>query len=73
MPPKLNCVNNFLWHNMKTSKLGRPKLPKGEAKNFMLRARVSPKEYDVVEAAAKKEGQGVSEWVRNVTLTAARS
>jgi len=51
-------------------KTGRPKLPKGEAKSEMVRARVTPSEY---EAIARKAGkQGVSEWARTIMLEATR-
>ncbi len=53
---------------MKAPKLGRPKLPKGEAKSKMLKARVSPSEFEAVERAAKKAGETVSEWARSVIL-----
>lgn len=56
---------------MKTSKLGRPKLPKGEAKNLVVRARMSPDEYRQVERAAKLSGQVISEWARTVMGEAA--
>ena len=49
--------------------MGRPKLPKGEAKSCMVRARVTPAEQRAIEQAA--QGTGVSEWARNVMLKAA--
>jgi hypothetical protein len=52
---------------MKT-KVGRPKLPKGEAKSVMIRARVTPAEAKAIEQAAG--GKGVSEWARQVLLKA---
>lgn len=54
---------------MKSQKIGRPKLPKGEAKTCMVRARVTPSELKAIEKAAN--GSGVSEWARDVMLTAA--
>jgi hypothetical protein len=50
------------------SKIGRPKLPKGEAKSCMVRARVTPSELKAIERAAN--GAGVSEWARSVMLSA---
>jgi hypothetical protein len=47
---------------------GRPKLPKGEAKSEMVRARVTPSEYRAIAAKAGKEG--VSEWARRALLNA---
>ena len=54
---------------MKATKIGRPKLPKGEAKSEMIRARVTPAEQRAIERAS--EGAGVSEWARSVMLKAA--
>jgi predicted HicB family RNase H-like nuclease len=56
---------------MKTPKMGRPKLPKGEAKSFMVRTRVTPDEFRAVANAAKETGEGLSEWARKVLLSAA--
>lgn len=53
----------------KPKKVGRPTLPKGDAKDVMLRVRITPKELKALEMAAKIAGQTVSEWIRN-TLTA---
>ena len=53
------------------SKIGRPKLPKGEAKTEMIRARVTPSELKAIEMAAN--GKGISEWARSVLLRAATS
>jgi hypothetical protein len=52
-----------------TSKIGRPKLPKGEAKSCMVRARVTPSEQKAIEKAAN--GTGVSEWARQILVAAA--
>ena len=56
----------------KQIKLGRPKLPKGEAKSCMIRARVAPTELIAIEAAAKAKGSGISDWTRRILLAAAR-
>ena len=48
------------------SKIGRPKLPKGEAKSEMVRARVTPAEMKAIEKAAGSTG--VSEWARTAIL-----
>jgi hypothetical protein len=55
----------------KIKKAGRPKLPKGEAKTEMIRARVTPSEYRAVEEAAKATGKDVSEWAREIMLSRA--
>jgi predicted HicB family RNase H-like nuclease len=49
----------------KPKKVGRPALPKGEAKGEMLRIRVTPKELRTIEANAKAKKQSVSDWVRD--------
>jgi hypothetical protein len=56
---------------MKTSKPGRPKLPKGEAKSLMVRARITPDEFKTLSNAAKQTGQGLSEWARKVLISEA--
>lgn len=54
----------------KKSKMGRPKLPKGEAKK-VFPIRLSDSERRAVEDAAKRAGLRPSEWARNVMLGAA--
>lgn len=49
----------------KTSKPGRPPLPKGNAKAAYLRVRVTADELKTIEMAAKTNKQSVSEWVRS--------
>jgi hypothetical protein len=52
-----------------TQKIGRPKLPNGEAKSCMVRARVTPSELKAIEKAAGKSG--ISEWARIRLVSAA--
>ena len=54
---------------MKNPKIGRPKLPKGDAKSCMVRARVTPDELRAIEKAAN--GSGISEWARTILTKAA--
>jgi hypothetical protein len=54
----------------KPKKVGRPSLPKGEAKAETLRIRVTPSELRTFEGKAKARKQTVSEWIRS-TLNAA--
>jgi predicted HicB family RNase H-like nuclease len=54
----------------KPKKVGRPALPKGEAKAETLRIRVTPSELRGYGAMAKDSKQSVSEWIRG-TLNAA--
>jgi hypothetical protein len=51
-------------------KMGRPKLPKGEAKGRVMPVRFSPDEVRRIAAAAAGKNQKVSEWIRS-TLNAA--
>jgi hypothetical protein len=50
----------------KPKKIGRPKLPKGNAKGVMLRVRITPDELRAIEAVAKANDKTVSEWIRGV-------
>jgi len=56
--------------NQKPRKVGRPKLPKGEAKGKIVPVRFSAEERKAIEAAAKAMKLSLSEWIRN-TLQAA--
>lgn len=49
----------------KKAKIGRPKLPKGEAKGRIVPVRFKPEDLKAMEAAAKAKDQTVSEWVRS--------
>jgi hypothetical protein len=51
-------------------KIGRPKLPKGEAKGRIVPVRFSTDEVKRITAAASAKDQKVSEWIRS-TLNAA--
>jgi hypothetical protein len=54
----------------KPKRIGRPKLPKGEAKGRIVPVRFSPEEVKRITAAASASDQKVSEWIRS-TLNAA--
>ena len=54
----------------KPRKVGRPKLPKGEAKGKIVPVRFSPEDLKRIAARAKADGLTVSEWIRR-TLNAA--
>jgi predicted HicB family RNase H-like nuclease len=54
----------------KPRKVGRPKLPKGEAKGKIVALRFSADDVKRVNLAAKAKKQTVSEWIRG-TLSAA--
>ena len=55
------------------SKMGRPKLPKGEVKDILLGAKFAPDEAKQVHAAVKRENMGKSEWIRKTLLSAAQT
>jgi predicted HicB family RNase H-like nuclease len=48
----------------KKQKVGRPKLPKGEAKGIVLQSRVQPAEKAAYQKAATAEGVDLSTWIR---------
>jgi uncharacterized protein (DUF1778 family) len=54
----------------KPKKVGRPKLPKGNAKAEMLRVRATPDELKAFDRAAKASKQKRSEWIRSTLLAA---
>jgi hypothetical protein len=50
--------------------MGRPKLPKGEAKGRIVPVRFSAEEVQRITTAANEKNQKLSEWIRS-TLNAA--
>jgi hypothetical protein len=52
----------------KPRKVGRPKLPKGEAKGKIVPVRFAKAEYERLSRAAKARNTGVSEWIRSTLL-----
>ena len=51
-------------------KMGRPRLPEGEAKGRIVPVRFSDEELDRIATAASRSNQKLSEWIRS-TLNAA--
>jgi hypothetical protein len=51
-------------------KVGRPKLPKGDAKGRIVPVRFNPSDIKRIEAAARASQKTVSEWIRG-TITSA--
>jgi hypothetical protein len=45
-------------------KIGRPKLPKGEAKGQIVPVRFNPEVLKQITRSASAKGQTVSEWIR---------
>jgi predicted HicB family RNase H-like nuclease len=54
----------------KAKKLGRPKLPKGDAKSSIVPIRFSAEDRKRLEAAARASNQSVSEWIRGALSAA---
>ena len=54
----------------KTKKVGRPKLPKGEAKGRIVPVRFTTVDLKAMAAAAKANEQTVSEWIRSTVSNA---
>ena len=52
----------------KTRPVGRPTLPKGDAKAKIVPVRVKPEEFRAMLSAAKASKQTVSAWVRSTLL-----
>ncbi len=53
----------------KPRKVGRPKLPKGEAKGKIVPIRLAKAEFERLIAAAKASDQTVSDWIRSKLLS----
>jgi hypothetical protein len=49
----------------KKAKIGRPKLPKGEAKGKIVPVRFAVDDLKAIAAQAKASKQNVSEWIRS--------
>jgi hypothetical protein len=49
----------------KPKKIGRPKLPKGEAKGKIVPIRFAPEDLKAITAAAKASKQTLSQWIRS--------
>jgi len=49
----------------KKPKVGRPKLPKGQAKGRIVPVRFRPEDLKAMERAARKAKMVLSEWIRS--------
>jgi hypothetical protein len=54
----------------KPKKVGRPRLPKGEAKGRIVPIRFTKAEVARLNKAAKSSDKSVSEWIRGASLAA---
>jgi hypothetical protein len=52
------------------AKIGRPKLPKGEAKGRIVPVRFNAEDLKRIESAARANRQTVSEWIRGAITNA---
>ena len=64
-------LRSTLFVNKMKTKMGRPKLPKGEAREIVLATRVNPTEHKAIKGAIKASKQPQTEWLRNALLAAA--
>ena len=58
-----------MGNGKKTRSVGRPALPKGDAKAKIVPVRFKPEEFKVITRAARTNKQSLSEWIRG-TLSA---
>ena len=54
----------------KPKKIGRPKLPKGEAKGRIVPIRFNTTDLKRIESAARASQQTVAEWIRGTVAAA---
>jgi hypothetical protein len=54
-------------------KVGRPKLPKGEAKGRIVPVRFNAPDLKRIEAAARASQKTVSEWIRGAIASAIKA
>ena len=54
----------------KPKKIGRPKLPKGDAKGRIVPVRFNTSDLKRIESAAKTNQKTVSEWIRGIVASA---
>jgi len=54
----------------KPKKIGRPKLPKGDAKGRIVPVRFNASDLKRIEFAARASQKTVSEWIRGVVASA---
>ena len=64
-------VKNVLIPKCMNNKMGRPKLPKGEAKAFQIGVRFNRDEAGKIRTAVAKTGLTNADWARNVLVGAA--
>jgi hypothetical protein len=55
-------------NQQKPRKVGRPKLPKGEAKGKIVPIRFAKSEFERLSKKAKASDKSISEWIRSTLL-----
>jgi uncharacterized protein (DUF1778 family) len=60
-------------NQQKPRKVGRPKLPKGEAKGRTVQVRLTADDLKAVTLAAKASKQILSDWIRSTLRAAAHA
>jgi hypothetical protein len=71
IPENYIGVKYFLIPIYMKRKMGRPKLPKGEAKAFQIGVRFNRNEAGKIRTAVAKTGLTNADWARNVLIGAA--
>ena len=56
----------------KATKIGRPVLPKGEAKDFQIGVRFGGEEARKIKSAISKAGTTTADWARGALIKAAK-
>ena len=56
----------------KKPKMGRPALPKGEARDVVFTLRLSVAERDAIASAARRDGKATTLWAREALMERAR-
>lgn len=53
-------------------KMGRPTLPKGEARDVVFTLRLTAAERDAIAAAAERDGKATTQWAREALVARAQ-
>ena len=73
IPKSYIPVNNFFIPKTMSAKMGRPRLPKGQAKDFQIGVRFTRKEAEKIKKAISETGLSNANWARNALIQAASS
>jgi hypothetical protein len=72
IPESYIGVNNFLIPKCMSKQMGRPPLPKGQAKGIQIGVRLAPKDAKKIREAILASGENQAEWARRALCNAAR-